>query len=60
MSFDGSSRRSRHRPAQPEEYACAKVVLYALLSLDGVAEHPDEFFSDWDEAMDANLAGKES
>jgi dihydrofolate reductase len=33
-----------------------KLVLYELLSLDGVAEHPDEFFSDWDEAMDANLA----
>jgi dihydrofolate reductase len=33
-----------------------KVVLYELLSLDGVAEHPDEFFLDWDEAMDANLA----
>jgi dihydrofolate reductase len=33
-----------------------KVVLYELLSLDGVAEAPDEFFIDWDEAMDANLA----
>jgi dihydrofolate reductase len=33
-----------------------KVVLYELLSLDGVAEDPDEFFIDWDEAMDANLA----
>ena len=33
-----------------------KVVLYELLSLDGVAESPDEFFVDWDEAMDANLA----
>jgi len=33
-----------------------KVVLYELLSLDGVAEGPDTFFSDWDEAMDANLA----
>jgi dihydrofolate reductase len=33
-----------------------KVVLYELLSLDGVAEDPDEFFADWDEAMDANLA----
>jgi dihydrofolate reductase len=33
-----------------------KVVLYELLSLDGVAENPDEFFLDWDEAMDANLA----
>jgi dihydrofolate reductase len=33
-----------------------KVVLYELLSLDGVAEAPDTFFSDWDEAMEANLA----
>jgi dihydrofolate reductase len=33
-----------------------KVVLYELVSLDGVAEDPDTFFSDWDEAMDANLA----
>ena len=32
-----------------------KLVLYELLSLDGVAEDPDKFF-DWDEAMDANLA----
>ena len=37
-----------------------KVVLYELLSLDGVAEAPDEFFNDWendwDGALDANLA----
>jgi dihydrofolate reductase len=33
-----------------------KVVLYELLSLDGVAEAPNKFFIDWDEAMDANLA----
>jgi dihydrofolate reductase len=33
-----------------------KVVLYELLSVDGVAEAPDKFFTDWDEAMDANLA----
>src|SRR6266487_6881546 len=33
-----------------------KVVLYELLSLDGVAEDPDRFVIDWDEAMDANLA----
>ncbi len=32
-----------------------RVVLYELLSLDGVAERPDEFFTEWDEAMDANL-----
>jgi dihydrofolate reductase len=33
-----------------------KVVLYELLSLDGVAEDPDKFIMDWDEAMEANLA----
>jgi dihydrofolate reductase len=33
-----------------------KIVAYELLSLDGVAESPDEFFADWDDAMDANLA----
>ena len=32
------------------------VVVYELLSLDGVAEEPDRFFADWDDAMDANLA----
>jgi hypothetical protein len=33
-----------------------KIVAYELLSLDGVAEEPDKFFSDWDDAMEANLA----
>ena len=33
-----------------------KIVVYELLSLDGVAEEPDSFFADWDDAMDANLA----
>ena len=32
-----------------------KVVLYELMSLDGVAEQPDEFITEWDEEMDANL-----
>jgi len=32
------------------------VVVYELLSLDGVAEDCDEFVTDWDDAMDANLA----
>ncbi len=34
-----------------------KIVVYELLSLDGVAEDPDRFFANWDDAMDANLAG---
>jgi dihydrofolate reductase len=33
-----------------------KVVVYELLSLDGVAEDPDSFLTDWDDVMDANLA----
>jgi len=33
-----------------------KIVVYELLSLDGVAEDPDQFITDWDEAMNANLA----
>jgi dihydrofolate reductase len=32
-----------------------KIVAYELLSLDGVAEDPDGFVTEWDEAMDANL-----
>ena len=33
-----------------------KVVVYELLSLDGVAEDPDVFITDWDDMMGANLA----
>ena len=33
-----------------------KVVVYELLSLDGVAENPDSFITAWDDVMDANLA----
>lgn len=32
-----------------------KVVVYELLSLDGVAEQPDEFVSDFDDVMRENL-----
>jgi len=32
-----------------------KVVAYELLSLDGVAEDPDEFFT-WDDTLESNLA----
>jgi dihydrofolate reductase len=32
-----------------------KVVAYELLSLDGVAEHPDEFITGFDDVMEANL-----
>lgn len=33
-----------------------KVVVYELLSLDGVAEQPDEFITEFDDAMEENLA----
>ena len=33
-----------------------KIVVYELLSIDGVAEDPDKFITQWDDAMDANLA----
>ncbi|MCO8269333.1 dihydrofolate reductase family protein [Actinoplanes sp. TRM 88003] len=33
-----------------------KIVLYSLVSLDGVAENPDQFVFEFDETMDANLA----
>jgi dihydrofolate reductase len=33
-----------------------RVVAYELVSLDGVAEDPDQFITDWDDAMDAHLA----
>jgi dihydrofolate reductase len=33
-----------------------KVVAYMLVSVDGVAEDPDQFLFEFDEAMEANLA----
>jgi len=33
-----------------------KIVAYELCSLDGVAEAPDRFITEWDNAMQANLA----
>lgn len=33
-----------------------KVVVYEFLSFDGVAEAPNDYITDWDEAMDAVLA----
>jgi dihydrofolate reductase len=32
-----------------------KVVVYELLSLDGVAQDPDQFIGDWDDELDARL-----
>lgn len=36
------------------EVGVRKIVVYELLSLDGVAETPERFFG-WDDALDANL-----
>ncbi|KRE23438.1 deaminase [Agromyces sp. Soil535] len=33
-----------------------KVVVYELMSLDGVAENPAGFLTDWDDAVDATIA----
>ena len=33
-----------------------KVVAFEFLSLDGVAESPDRFMTDWDDVLDANGA----
>lgn len=33
-----------------------KVVAFEFLSLDGVAENPDRFFTDWDDVVDASGA----
>jgi dihydrofolate reductase len=32
-----------------------KIVVYELLSLDGVAEAPDTFFTEWDDVVDARI-----
>src|SRR5215472_4543861 len=55
MSIDGLIGQSVRRD-QSEVRGVRKIVVYELLSLDGVAEAPDRFFADWDDAMDANLA----
>src|SRR5215470_11526675 len=55
MSIDGLIGQTVRRD-QSEVRGVRKIVVYELLSLDGVAEAPDSFFADWDEAMDANLA----
>jgi dihydrofolate reductase len=42
-------------PSEPGDDAVRKVVAYELLSLDGVAEEPIEFFTDFDDVMRENL-----
>jgi dihydrofolate reductase len=55
MSSGAGRRPPIEDPGRPEELSVRTVVAYELVSLDGVAEAPDEFFSDWDDAMEANL-----
>jgi dihydrofolate reductase len=55
MSFGGLISHQQHRHLSEEE-GVRKIIVYELLSLDGVAEDPDSFIADWDDAMDANLA----
>ena len=52
MSFQAHPDTIQKWSSQPPR----KVVAYELLSLDGVAEAPDRFFTAWDDATDANLA----
>jgi dihydrofolate reductase len=42
-------------PSEQGDDLVRKVVAYELLSLDGVAEQPDEFITDFDDAMRENL-----
>jgi dihydrofolate reductase len=55
MTFGALIGHEQHRDPTEEE-GVRKIVVYELLSLDGVAEAPDRFFADWDDAMEANLA----
>lgn len=45
------------RPLGSDKTHCMrKVVVYELLSLDGVAENCQDFITEWDDVMDSNLA----
>jgi dihydrofolate reductase len=48
------AEESTQQQLESEVLNVRKVVAYELLSLDGVAEAPDEFFA-WDDALEANL-----
>jgi dihydrofolate reductase len=55
MSFGGLIRQQAMETPS-EVLGVRKIVMYELLSLDGVAEAPDGFFTGWDDRMDSNLA----
>lgn len=52
MSFQAHPDTIEKKTGQPPR----KVVAGYFLSLDGVAEAPDRFFTDWDDATDASIA----
>jgi dihydrofolate reductase len=58
MSFAGDRGQYRRSPDPGERRAerMRNVVAYMLLSVDGVAEDPDQFLFQFDEAMEANLS----
>jgi dihydrofolate reductase len=57
MSTAGDAGRYLHIPDCPrKEKGVRKVVVYTLLSVDGVAQDPETFLFDFDETMEANLA----
>jgi dihydrofolate reductase len=55
MRFGAGQLRYHRFPHRQGDDVVRKVVAYELLSLDGVAEQPDEFVTDFDDAMRENL-----
>jgi dihydrofolate reductase len=43
---------TQQRSGQPEVVTARRVVVFEFVSLDGVAESPDTFITDWDDVMD--------
>ena len=57
MSTAGGAGHYPHNPDSPRKEECVrKVVVYTLVSVDGVAQDPETFLFDFDETMEANLA----
>jgi hypothetical protein len=46
-----------HKPGSAATHSGSRTPRWRrMVSLDGVAERPDGFLADWDDAMDANLS----
>jgi dihydrofolate reductase len=56
MRTAGGPGRYRHNPDPRKEECVRKVVVYTLVSVDGVAQDPETFLFEFDETMEANLA----